>query len=80
MYSELTLDASSSQNFSIDERLKQAILGDDSDIAADLPHLNTERPYDTSVVFFQLERDLELVTAADGTMLTISVNFCLLGT
>jgi hypothetical protein len=32
MYSELTLDASNSQNFSIDERLKQAILSDDSDI------------------------------------------------
>ena len=66
MYAELTLDASASQNPSLDERLRVAILSEDPEMVIDLRHVNQGRPDDTFNVFFeQLDKILEKVTAAD---------------
>ena len=66
IYAELTLDASTSQNPTLDERLRVAILGEDPEMAIDLRHLNKGRPDDMFTVFFEhLDRILENVTAAD---------------
>ena len=66
IYSELTGDATSDQNPSIDERVRQAIIGDDVDLVIDLRHLNKGRPDDTFNIFFSaLEKIVEDIAAAD---------------
>lgn len=66
VYSELTSDASADQNPAIDERVRQAILGEDPDLVIDLRHLNKGRPQDTFAIFFEeLDKEIEHITAAD---------------
>ncbi|XP_062603864.1 uncharacterized protein LOC134265655 [Saccostrea cucullata] len=66
MYSDLTLDATASQNPSIDARLRQAILSEDYDMVIDMRTLNKGRPDDTFDVFFKkLDEEVSTVTAAD---------------
>jgi len=53
-YTDLTGDATHDQNKGIDERMRQAIIGDDPDLVVDLRHLNKGRPGDTFKVFFDV--------------------------
>ena len=52
IYTELTGDASQDQNKEIDERMRQAIIGHDPNLAVDRKHLNKSRPGDTFKVFY----------------------------
>ena len=66
IYTELTSDATTSQNPAIQARIKQAILTGDPDIAVDLRKLNQGRPDDTYAIFFeQLNKEVNSVTAVD---------------
>ena len=66
IYTDLTGDATADQNKEIDERLRQAILGDDPDLVVDLRHLNKGRPGDSFKVFFDvMEKKVEEISAAD---------------
>lgn len=47
VYSELTSDVSADQSPAIDQRVRQAILGEDPDLVIDLRHLNKGHPQDT---------------------------------
>ena len=66
IYAELTLDASADQNPSMDDRVRQALFGNDPDMITDLRHLNKGRPNDTFNVFYeQLEKQVDEMTATD---------------
>lgn len=45
IYSELTLDASIEQNKQVENRIREAILAEDTDLVTDLRHINTGRPF-----------------------------------
>lgn len=65
IYKELTLDASAAAHPDTQERLRLIFLGE-SDLLADLRHLNPGRPSHTFDKFFEvLERIVEEITAAD---------------
>jgi len=51
-YCTATLDSSADQNPQMDERVRQAIQAEDSDLVMDLRHLNKGRPNDTFNDFF----------------------------
>ena len=66
IYSELSLNASSDQNPTVDSRVRQAILAEDPDMVLDLRHLNKGRPGETFQPFFDiLAAKIEEITAAD---------------
>lgn len=66
IYSELTCDASALQNPTLDSRVRQAILSEDSELVLDMRHLNRGRPNDTFTSFFEaLIKKVETITAAD---------------
>lgn len=57
IYIELTMDESAEQNPEIDERVCQAILGEDLDLVIDLSQLDKGRPRGTfDVLFSELEK------------------------
>lgn len=66
IYADLTLDSSADQNPTVDERVRQAVLSEDSDLVLDLRHLNKGRPGDTFQQFFDiLAAKVEEMSAAD---------------
>ena len=66
MYAELTLDASSVQNPTIEARMQEAIMSEDPDLVLDMRHLNTGRPNDTFQIFYDtLAETVESMMAAD---------------
>lgn len=66
IYAELALDATKDQNPTLDSRVRQAILAEDSDMILDLRHLNKGRPNDTFNEFFNiLSAKVEELTAVD---------------
>ncbi|XP_076103163.1 uncharacterized protein LOC143072213 [Mytilus galloprovincialis] len=66
IYRELTLDATADQNKALDERVRQALLAEDSDLVTDLRHINPGRPGDTFNDFFEnLHQKVEQMVAAD---------------
>ncbi|CAC5376627.1 unnamed protein product [Mytilus coruscus] len=66
IYRELTLDATADQNKALDERVRQALLAEDSDLVTDLRHINPGRLGDTFNEFFEnLHQKVEQMVAAD---------------
>ena len=66
VYAELSFDATKDQNPLMDERARQAVLGEDAELIIDMRHSNPGRPGDTFKVFFEKLKEItEELTAAD---------------
>lgn len=66
IYTDITNDATADQNPTIDARVRQAVLSEDSDLVLDLRHYNKGRPGDTFDKFFELLKvKVDEMTAAD---------------